>query len=402
MINNERFVSGIRRRSWAEIDLERAEQNYLALKENISPKCKICCVIKANAYGHGAVPMAKLYEKLGADYLAVSNIEEALQLRENRIALPILILGYTPEECASILAEHKITQCVYSYDYGTRLADAAKRAGVQLKIHIKLDTGMGRIGFLYRKNGADELNQVIEICQRKEFFPEGIFTHFATADDPSEEGEEFTEEQRLLFEQSVEYLAGQGLTFDIRHCANSAATLKNSAPSFNMVRLGIVLYGLASQLPGATELSPVMTLKSVISHIKELEVGESVGYGRRFLAAERRRIATVPIGYGDGFWRANRRTCGGMLVKGEYAPIVGNVCMDQTMLDVTDLPCNVGDEVTVFGADERCSAEAIAKRNETISYEIVCSLNQRVPRCFLKNGSIEEWQDPIYHSDLDM
>jgi len=370
------------------------------LRDKIDHNSKICCVIKANAYGHGAVPMAKLYESLGCDYLAVSNVEEALQLRENGIALPILILGYTPEKCAKVLAEQKITQCVYSYDYGMRLANAAKSAGVQIKIHIKIDTGMGRIGFLYRKDGADELHEIMEVCQRKELIAEGVFTHFATADDPSEEGYAFTEEQADRFAQALEILEKKGLSFAFRHCANSAASLRCHLMPFNMVRLGIVLYGLL-EAESFSNLSPVMTLKTVISHVKELESGESVSYGRRFIAIERRKIATVPIGYGDGFDRLNGRLGGKMCVQGKYAPIVGNICMDQTMLDVTDIPCTVGDEVIVFGADEQCSALAIAKRNGTISYEVVCTITGRVPRAFLKDGKILEWQDPIYHSDLD-
>ena len=391
---------GIRRRTWAEINLDQASQNYISLRERISPQSKVCCVVKANAYGHGAISMARLYERLGADYLAVSNIEEALQLRENGIVLPVLILGYTPEECASLLAEYRITQCVYSYEYGTRLADAAQRAGVQLKIHVKLDTGMGRVGFLARKDGVNELDAVLKICQRKELIPEGIFTHFATADVPDEEGREFTEEQRTQFLEALNFLASQGCTFEIRHCANSAAALAGVSDPCNMVRLGIVLYGIASELDVSSELSPVMTLKSVVSHIKEVEVGESVGYGRQFIAPKHMQIATVPIGYGDGFWRANRRSDGVLLLNGKYAPIVGNVCMDQTMIDVTEFPCEVGDEVIVFGADKKCSAEAIARRNDTISYEVVCALTARVPRAILKDGKILEWQDSIYHSDL--
>ncbi len=393
----------IRRRSWAEIDLDQAKQNYLILRQLIDPKQKVCCVVKSNAYGHGAVPMAKLYESLGTDYLAVATLEEALQLRENKINSPILILGYTPVEAATLLAKYHITQCVFSYEYGRNLANAAKMADVRIKIHIKLDTGMGRIGFLCRKDGDHELDKVWEICQRNELLPEGIFTHFATADDPNEEGEKFTEEQIAQFAKAIEILESHGLTFELRHCANSAAALGKNASSFNifnMVRLGIVLYGLASRLSGDLGIAPVMTLKSVVSHLKKLEIGESVGYGRRFIASEQRQIATVPIGYGDGFWRANRLSGGGMLVAGKFAPIVGNVCMDQTMLDVTDLPCELGYEVIVFGKDEKCSAEAIAERNGTISYEVVCALTSRVPRCFLKKGTVEEWQDPIYHSDL--
>ncbi len=397
----EHLHFAIRCRTWAEIDLDQAKQNYLILRDFIKPKQKICCVVKSNAYGHGAVPMAKLYESLGTDYLAVATLAEALQLRENNIHCPILILGYTPVEAATLLAKYHITQCVFSYEYGMNLANFAKTAGVRIKIHIKLDTGMGRIGFLCRKGGDDELDKVLEICQRKELLPEGIFTHLATADDPSEEGKIFAEEQIVQFENAIEILASQSLTFELRHCANSAAALGKNTSSFNMVRLGIVLYGLASKMSRGTQISPVMTLKSVVSHLKKLEIGESVGYGRRFIATEQRQIATVPIGYGDGFWRANRPSGGGMLVSGRFAPIVGNVCMDQTMLDVTDLPCKVGDEVIVFGKDKKCSAEAIAERNGTISYEVVCALTGRVPRCFLKNGTVEEWQDTIYHRDFD-
>ena len=398
----ENFHFAVRRRAWAEIDLDVAENNFFALRDQLPEGTKLCCIVKADAYGHGAVSMAKLYETLGAEYLAVSNIEEALQLRENGIKCPVLILGYTPIEAAKLLADHSITQCVFSYEYGKQLADAAKASGLRVKIHIKLDTGMGRIGFLARKDGVDEMEKIIDVCQREELIPEGIFTHFAVADDESEEGIAFTKEQIEQFDTAIERLALAGISFEIRHCANSAAAVSIRPKNCNMVRLGLVLYGISPFQNRKIEgISPVMTLKTAISHKKELEIGESVSYGRRFVAPKKMTVATVPIGYGDGYWRSNGFTGGVMRLGEHYVPIIGSVCMDQTMLDVTDVPCEVGDEIIVFGADERCSAESIAHRIGTISYEVICSLNHRVPRCFLKHGKIQKWRDPIYYSDFD-
>lgn len=394
-------IQGIRRRTWAEIDLDKAEQNYGTVREMVGKGVKICCVIKANAYGHGAVRMASFYQKLGADYLAVSNIEEALQLRKKRITVPILILGYTPEECAGILALHHITQSVYSYEYGMKLSAYAAKLGVKVKIHIKLDTGMGRIGFLCRKDGSNELAQAKEICQMESLIPEGIFTHFAVADE-SADGDSFTAEQLEQFLYGVKYLKQAGIEFSIRHCANSAAIFDHPECHLDMVRAGVVLYGLkpSEKLRHLPELQPVMTLKSVISHIKEVYPGETVSYGRTFFANRKTTVATVPIGYADGLWRANGMSECYMLVGGRYAPIIGRICMDQLMLDVSESDCQVGDVVTVFGADRVCSADSIARRNGTINYEIVCAIGERVPRAFIQGGRIHDWQDSIYKGDL--
>lgn len=394
-------IQGIRRRTWAEIDLDNARQNFQAIRQAVGEKVKICCVIKANAYGHGAVRMASFYQKMKADYLAVSNIEEALQLRKKRITLPILILGYTPEECAGVLAANAITQTVYSYEYGKRLADCAETLGVQVKIHIKLDTGMGRIGFLCRRSAEDELAQVADVCRMKSLIPEGIFTHLAVADENTD-GDEYTAEQLWYFKKGVQYLEERGIHFSIRHCANSAAIFDHPECHLDMVRAGVVLYGLkpSEKLRLLPELQPVMSLKSVISHIKEVYPGETVSYGRSFLANRKMTVATVPIGYADGLWRANGMTECYMLVNGHYAPIIGRICMDQLMLDVSEIDCNVGDVVTVFGADRLCSADSIARRNGTINYEIVCAIGERVPRAFISNGKIHDWQDSIYKGDL--
>lgn len=392
---------GIRRRTWAEIDLDSAKKNYLSVREAVGSDVKVCCVIKANAYGHGAERMAALYEQMGADYLAVSNIEEALQLRKKNIRTPILILGYTPEECAGVLSLNNITQTVYSYEYGKKLAKIAGELSVKVKIHIKIDTGMGRIGFLCRGENSDELDLAAEICRDDSLIPEGIFTHFAVADENTD-GDDFTARQMRFFEYAIECLEERGITFDIRHAANSAAIFDHPECHLDMVRAGIVLYGLrpSEKIRRLPKLYPVMSLKSVVSHIKDVSVGETLSYGRSFMANRNTTVATVPIGYADGFWRINGTGNGYMLVNGKHVPIIGRICMDQLMLDVNELDCKVGDVVTVFGDDSVCSADAIAQRNGTINYEIVCAIGVRVPRAFISDGSITEWQDSIYKEDL--
>lgn len=394
-------IQGVRRRTWAEIDLDSAKQNFEIVRSALNRNVKICCVIKANAYGHGAVKMAKFYQNMHADYLAVSNIEEALQLRSKQITLPILILGYTPEECADILARHRITQTVYSYSYGKRLAECAEQSGVQVKIHIKLDTGMGRIGFLCRQNETNELQQALEICKMPSLIPEGIFTHFAVADE-SNDGKAFTLEQFAQFQQGVAALEQHGIRFEIRHCANSAAIFDYPQAHLDMVRAGLVLYGLkpSAKIHRLPPLRPILSLKSVISHIKTVYPGESVSYGRIFSASRITTVATVPIGYADGFWRSNGFGNIRVLVNRNYAPIIGRICMDQLMLDVSNIDCNVGDIVTIFGDDPICSADTIAKQNGTVNYEIVCAIGERVPRAFLQSGTILAWQDNIYKEDI--
>ncbi len=378
-----RSMYGIRRRTWAEIDLNAVDANFYAVRGAISPATKVCCVIKADGYGHGAVTLARRYEGLGADYFAVSNIEEALELRRSGITLPILILGFTPAECAAILARERLSQCVYSYEYGKALAAEAEKEGVSVRIHVKLDTGMGRIGF----RGREEWAQAAEICRMGALIPEGIFTHFAVADE-NEEGDAYTRKQVDCFAEGVHYLEAQGIRFAIRHCANSAAIFDHPDCHFDMVRAGIVLYGFApsQRMRALPALEPIMTLKTVISHIKTLEAGESVSYGRTYIADRPLRVATVPVGYADGFSRRLGNGRYALKIGNAYAPIVGRVCMDQLMLDVTELSCSVGDVVTVFGADQKCSADEMARINETINYEISCDVAKRVPRIYLLDG----------------
>lgn len=394
-------LSSLRHRTWAEIDLDCAEQNYRIIRESIAKNVKLCCVVKANAYGHSAVELSRLYEALGADFFAVSNIEEALQLRRGGIKKPILILGYTAVECAEILAREDIRQCVYSGEYGRALAKSAAARGVRVKIHVKIDTGMGRIGFSYHDAQNNELSDALSVCREKALVPEGIFTHFASADE-NQNGAEYTEMQFSRFTAAYEALRAAGIDFALRHCANSAAILDYPQYALDMVRAGVVLYGLApsGDMAHTLPLSHVMTLYTVISHIKTVFPGDKVSYGRTYEAESERKIATVPIGYADGFWRKSGNGEYALSVHGRPCPVVGRVCMDQLMIDVTDVPCKVGDRVTVFGDTEPFTPESIAKCADTIGYEVICAVGERVPRAFIKGGKIVSVRDNVYDADM--
>lgn len=373
------------KRTWANIDLDAAKHNYFVIRERIESNKKLCCVVKANGYGHGAVQLSKLYETLGADYLAVSNIEEAIQLRNADIGLPILILGYTDPRCASQLSEQKITQCVFSYEYGKALSDNSIEQGVEVVIHLKIDSGMGRIGFQCME---EDLVQASKVCSLPGLRVEGIFTHFASADE-GECGKEYTLGQYKKFMDSVSYLEGKGITFVIRHCANSAGIFDYPEMHLDMVRAGIVLYGLqpSSGLHNPGELRPILTLKTIIDHIKTVQSGDCISYGREFIAEHEMRVATIPIGYADGLWRSNFHNNMLVEVEGKFAPIIGRVCMDQCMIDVTTIPeAAVNSKVTVYGTEGVTSVDHIAEANSTINYEIICALGERVPRVYKKDG----------------
>ena len=390
-------MQAYRKRFWAEIDMDAARENFLRLRALLPTDTHLCCVIKANAYGHGALPLARQYESTGATHFAVSNIEEALQLRLGGIEGEILILGYTPTDCATLLAEHRLVQTVFSLDYATELSQAAQAADVCLSIHLKLDSGMGRLGFLC---GAEDIeDQIAQACALPNLLAEGIFTHFAMADCGAE-GEEYTIRQHRIFEQVLCRLAARGLRFPICHCANSASLLDYPEYHMDMVRAGVVLYGVLPSGAVKSEISlrPVMSLRAVLSMVKDLRAGECVSYGCTFCAPKDMRVATVPVGYADGYWRSNAENGGYLLVRGHRAPIVGRICMDQLMLDVTDIPdAAMGDVATVIGedGDECITVEALAERNGTIPYEVVCGVGERVPRFYLSDGKIVGVKDNI-------
>lgn len=391
------------RRAWAEIDLSAAEENFRRIRITVRPRTALCCVIKADAYGHGAVQLARFYEKLGADWFAVSNIEEAVQLRRGGVEKPVLILGYTPPACAKELAELNISQCVYSEEYGMALSHCAAEENVTVKIHLKMDTGMGRIGFRCRSeepSPADELQNALTVCRAPHLEPEGIFTHFAAADE-GKNGEDYTRRQFACFCRAFRTLEESGVRFRLHHCANSAAILDYPEYQLDMVRAGVILYGLqpSGALHHPLPLRPVMSVKSVISHLKTLEPGDAVSYGCTFTAENRLRAATVPIGYADGFWRENaEKTC--LCVNGQPVRILGRVCMDQLMVDVTGQEgLSVGDEVTVFGSSPAQTVEQIAENCGTIGYEIVCSLGARVPRIYFYRGKIDQILDNLLREE---
>ena len=384
-------------RTWAQVDMNAIRHNYNVIRGALPSSVKLCCVVKANAYGHGAGKLAPLYEQLGVDWFAVSNIEEALQLRRYGVTRPVLILGYTPTTCAALLAENDFSQCVYSAEYGRRLSAAAAENGVTVKIHVKLDTGMGRLGFRVPGDGEDSVTGAVEVCRLPALEAEGVFTHFATADE-GEAGDAFFHGQEERFIEALNAFAAAGIRFPIRHCANSAALSDHPACRMDMVRAGIVLYGLqpSADLREPLPLMPAMSLKSVVSHVKTVQKGATVSYGRTFTAPCEMRIATVPIGYADGFWRQSGAGGVRLTVRGQQALILGRVCMDQLMLDVSHIPeVQIGDEVTVFGTAPAMTAEEIAACNGTIGYEIVCAVGERVPRLYMEDGQLVDALDNL-------
>jgi len=387
------MADGLGKRTCAEIDLDNAEYNFRQVRAIIKPSCKLCCVVKANGYGHGAVTLGRLYESLGADMLAVSNIAEAVQLRDAGISVPVFILGYTPAECAPLLAGRGMIQCVYSLDYAMQLSQSALRAGVCVRVHIKMDSGMGRIGFRSGDSGDSGEGGVLKAAALGGIEIEGIFTHFALSDE-GKGGEEYTRAQYERFAASISALEEKGVHFSIKHCSNSAAALDYPEYNMDMVRAGVVLYGLqpSDKIRRRIDLRPVMTLRSVISHIKTAKGGEHVSYGGEYVAQPGCIIATVPIGYADGFFRSNYSGGGNIEVNGRLCPIVGRICMDQLMIDVTEVDkggakLKIGDEVTVFGGGA-LTASDVARVNHTINYEICCLVGERVPRVYLRAGEV--------------
>ncbi len=383
------------KRTWAEISLDAIMHNFNEIKKKVGNGPKICCVIKADGYGHGAEELSGIYEKLGADFFAVSNIDEGIEIRSSGVKLPILILGYTPVRDAQRLAQYNISQAVFSLDYAKALSAQCAEYGCVCKIHIKCDTGMSRIGFMCQAFPRDDasVDEICEACALTNLQPEGLFTHFCVSDE-SAEGRDFTRKQFENFTHVRDALEERGLHIPIVHCSNSGAIEDYAATYCDMVRAGIILYGLAPspKLSGKLDLQPAMTLKTTVAYVKTLRAGADISYGRTFTAERDMKIATVPIGYADGFVRQNARD-GYMLVNGRRAKIVGRICMDQTMLDVTGIEdVKVGDEVIVFGTGEHGepTADTLARNTDTINYEVVCLVGKRVPRIYYKNGVITD------------
>ena len=382
------ILNELLRRTWAQIDLDALGDNLRTIKAGLAPGVKLCAVVKADGYGHGYEYTAGEMAANQADWFAVSNLAEALQLRGVGISAPILILGYTPPEKAEVLAYNDISQTVFSLNYAKALSERAVFSEIKVNAHIKMDTGMSRLGFLYHDNVEDAavLDDAEAACRLPGLRPEGIFTHFSSAD--CADGELYTRLQYDLFCNAVDRLALRGVVFPLRHCSNSAAILQYPEMHFDMVRAGIILYGLwpSDAVEKSLPLRPVMQMKTVISMIKEIPAQTPVSYSRAFSSPEKMRVATVPVGYADGYPRllSNRAY---MLVNGKKAPVLGNICMDQCMIDVTAIPdAAEGQTVTVFGEDHGAtlSVDALAKAAGLINYEIVCGISKRVPRVYKK------------------
>lgn len=382
------------KRTWAEISLNAIEHNYNVIRNKVADDTKVCCVIKADGYGHGAVELSQVYEKLGADFFAVSNIDEGIEIRKSGSKLPIVILGYTPVSEAENLAEYDISQAVFSLEYAKELSEKCVEEDCICKMHIKVDSGMSRIGFMCQEFPRDEysIEEICEACCLPNLEVEGLFTHFCVSDEDAE-GREFTNKQYENFINVRDSLKKRGVDISVVHCSNSGAIEDYPETCCDMVRAGIILYGLApsSKLADRLDLVPAMTLKTVVAFVKEVQKGATISYGRTFTADRKMKIATVPIGYADGFIRQNAKD-GYMMVNGKKAKIVGRICMDQTMLDVTDIEdVKTGDEVVVFGTGENGepTADSLAENTGTINYETVCLVGKRVPRIYIKDGKIE-------------
>lgn len=382
------------KRTWAEISLNAIEHNYNVIRNKVADDTKVCCVIKADGYGHGAVELSQVYEKLGADFFAVSNIDEGIEIRKSGSKLPIVILGYTPVSEAENLAEYDISQAVFSLEYAKELSEKCVEEDCICKMHIKVDSGMSRIGFMCQEFPRDEysIEEICEACCLPNLEVEGLFTHFCVSDEDAE-GREFTNKQYENFIHVRDSLKKRGVDISVVHCSNSGAIEDYPETCCDMVRAGIILYGLApsSKLADRLDLVPAMTLKTVVAFVKEVQKGATISYGRTFTADRKMKIATVPIGYADGFIRQNSKD-GYMMVNGKKAKIVGRICMDQTMLDVTDIEdVKTGDEVVVFGTGENGepTADSLAENTGTINYETVCLVGKRVPRIYIKDGKIE-------------
>ena len=366
------------RAAWAEIDLGALNHNYQEIRKQLNPDVKLCAVVKANAYGHGAIPVARAAVEAGAAYLAVATLSEGIELRQAGFTTPILLLGLVlPEESADVVA-YEITQVVCDEALPRALSAAAVAQHKTVRVHLKVDTGMGRIGVRPEEIGA----LAAKVAALPGIEIEGMFSHFAMADCRDKA---YTRMQLVKFQQAIAAVKEQGIALPLCHIAESAAILEIPEAHFDMVRAGVIQYGLwpSSEVSHPITLQPVMKLQAKVVWLKTLHPGESIGYGRQFTAKRECRIATLPIGYADGYIRAYAQK-GCVEIHGRRAKIAGRICMDQVMIDVTDIPeVSIGDTATLFGS-ETLTVDEVASWLGTINYEVPCLIGPRVPRIYKK------------------
>lgn len=375
-------------RAWSEINLDNIAHNVHEIRRITSKNSEIMGIVKADAYGHGVSEVVKTLLNSGVSCLAVSMLDEAIQLRNNGVEVPILILGYTDPRRAEEIILNNVTQTVFSHDLAQALSAAAVKLGRNVKIHIKIDTGMTRIGFM---PGYSAVKNVVEISKLPGIIIEGLFTHFASAD---ESDKSYTYMQFERFMSICSELNRIGIYIPVKHAANSAAVIEFPEMHLNMVRPGIILYGMyPSEEVDKTriDLKPAMTLKANVTLVKDVEKDTCISYGRIFTTKRESKIATIPIGYADGYTRLLSNNAK-VLINGEFAPVVGRICMDQCMVDVTDLEkeVKVGDEVVLFGTqgERQIAIEELASATGMINYEMVCIIGKRIPRVYLQDGKI--------------
>ena len=368
---------------WAEISIDAIKNNYNFIKNSFNKPFYV--VLKADAYGHGAKYLAKIYEEMGAYGIAVSCFTEAMEIRNSGVKLPILILGYTSPELATQLSRNQLTQCVHSLAYAKELQ---RHSLYPIDCHLKLDTGMGRIGFDLVGDKENALLQMKELRRLTNLRFNGIFTHFPVADSLGEKEIEYTEKQIKLFDETYEYLTRYGFNFKVVHGQNSAGILRKLGKNFNVMRAGIILYGEnpSKEISGCNLLS-AMEVKTIVTHVKTINEGQYLGYGINFCAKRKMKIATIAIGYADGLPRMLKDKNYVMKINGGYFPLLA-VCMDQCMLDVSFGSVKVGDEVIAMGGTDKTSFDTIAQKTGTINYEISCGVQRRVPRVYTQNNKI--------------
>ncbi len=377
---------------WAEVNLDNLIHNIKAIRSIVRDETEIMGVIKANAYGHGATTLARVLLDNGADRLAVATIREAIELRRSGINLDILVLGYTQDSDLGLVVEYKISQTIYSLKQARLLSDLARDKGETCKIHIKVDSGMSRIG--YRE--LEDIGEILEISSLENIEIEGIFTHFATADSKDKT---FTRDQYSRYMEIVQGLENKGLKIPIKHVSNSAAIMDLPEYNLDMVRAGIILYGLYPSdevMKERLELKPVMTLKTKLSHIKIVEEGTGIGYGQTYVTKGESKIGTMPIGYADGYSRL-LSNLGEVGINGHRAGILGRVCMDQTMVDLTGIDAQVEDEVILFndGKNNYPTIDELAKKLRTINYELATLIGRRIPRVYTLDGEVIDVVDYV-------
>jgi len=374
--------------SWAEINLDAIEANVKNIKAFIGDKVELIAVVKANAYGHGVIPVAQVVLEAGASRLAVARVTEGIKLRQAGIKAPILVMNYISLAEVPLAVQHDLTPTLITLEQAKAFSHEATKAGKRLPVHIKVDTGMGRFGLL-----PEEVEGFVkEVASLPGLALEGLYTHFSVADETSQDSTLYTFKQFETFMDVAERLERAGFHFPLKHACNSAATIRFPQMHLQAVRVGIIIYGLrpSQEVEPPFPLTPALSLKSRVARVRTLPPGFPISYGRTYVTSRPTKVALVPVGYGDGYHRlASNR--GFVLIRGVRVPIVGRICMDQFVVDVSEVDgVAVEDEVVLIGEQggERIGAEEVARWVETINYEVVASLTSRIPRVYIKQGKI--------------